>query len=188
MVCSKFHHVIWRNLKVHQVSKARLTPKNFPPMAELALIASIVQVVDVGIRVSGTLYTFGQTVASADESIAFISKDISHTCSILELLGHSLQNDRGAQLYSQNDIGTAETLVKECLDIFHELDSALSKKVKRIRSDSSSSRVASVALERVKWPFLKPKMMILWENLAKLKSSLLLMLTVFIYARHLVER
>ena len=157
-------------------------------MAELALIASIVQVVDVGIRVSGTLYAFCQTVASADDSVLFISKDISHTCSILELIGHSLQKDRGAQLYSQNDIGMAETIVKECLDIFHEMDTALSKKVKRIRSDSSSSRVASVALERVKWPFLKPKMIILWKNLAKLKSSLLLMLTVFIYARHLVER
>ena len=157
-------------------------------MAELALIASIVQVVDVGIRVSGKLYTFGQTVASADESIAFISKDISHTCSILKLLEHSLQKDRGAQLYSQNDISTAETIVQECLGIFHEMDSALSKKIKRIGSDGSSSRAASVALERVKWPFLKPKMMILWKNLAKLKSSLSLMLTVFIYARHLVER
>ncbi|KAM0802360.1 hypothetical protein BDR22DRAFT_887595 [Usnea florida] len=157
-------------------------------MAELALIASIVQVVDVGIRVSSKLYTFGQTVASADESIAFISKDISHTCSILKLLEHSLQKDRGAQLYSQNDIGTAETIVKECLGIFHEMDSALSKKIKRIGSDGSSSKAPSVALERVKWPFLKPKMMILWKNLAKLKSSLSSMLTVFIYARHLVER
>ena len=157
-------------------------------MAELAFIASIVQVVDVGIRVSGKLYTFGQTVASADESIAFISKDISHTCSILRLLGHSLQKDRGAQLYSQNDIGMAESIVKECLDIFHELESALPKKVQRIGPDGSSSKAASVALERIKWPFLKPKMMMLWKNLAKLKSSLLLMLTVFVYARHLVER
>ena len=99
-------------------------------MAELALIASIVSVVDVGIRVSGTLYTFCQTVASANDSIVFISKDISHTCSILKTLGHSLEKDRGAQLYSQNDISTAETIVKECLDIFHEMDSALSKKVK----------------------------------------------------------
>ena len=157
-------------------------------MAELALIASIVQVVDFGIRVSGTLYTFGQTIASADESIAFISKDISHTCSILRLLGHSLQKDRGAPLYSQTDIGMAETIVRECLGIFHEMDSALSKKVKRIGPDGSSSKAASVALERVKWPFLKPKMILLWKNLAKLKSSLLLLLTVFIYARHLVER
>ena len=97
-------------------------------MAELGLIAAVVQVADVGTRVSVKLYTFGQTVASADESIVFISKDISHTCSILKILGHTLEKDREEQLYSHDAIGTADTIVKECLEIFHEMDGALLKK------------------------------------------------------------
>lgn len=157
-------------------------------MAELGLIAAVVQVVDVGIRLSEKLYTFGQTVASADESILFISKDISHTCSILRTIEHSLKRDCKAELYSRNAVSTAETIVKECLAIFREMDSALSKKITRIGLDGNSSRVAITALERLRWPFLKPKMMLLWSNLDKLKSSLLLMLNVFIYARLLVER
>ena len=157
-------------------------------MAELGLIAAVVQVVDVGFRLSGKLHTFGQTVASADDTIVFISKDISHTCSILKTLGSSLKKDKQGQLYTHNAINTADTIVKECLEIFHQMDEALLKKITRMGLDGGSSRAAIVALERLKWPFLKPKMMLLWGHLDKLKSSLQLMLNVFIYARLLVER
>ncbi len=157
-------------------------------MAELGLIAAVVQVVDVGLRLSGKFYQFGQTVASADDSIVFISKDIDLTCSILKTLKHSLEKDREAHLYSENDINTAETIVKECSKIFEEMDGALLKKIKRIGLDGSSSRFAIVALERLKWPFLRPKIMLLWSNLGKLKSSLHLLLGVLSHARPPVER
>lgn len=157
-------------------------------MAELGLIAAVVQVADVGLRLSDKIYTFGQTVASADESILFISKDIRHTCSILRTIEHNLKKDCEAELYSRNAVSTADTIVKECLAIFQEMDRALSRKITRIGLDGSSSRVAVTALERLRWPFLKPKMMLMWSNLDKLKSSLHLMLNVFIYARLLVER
>lgn len=157
-------------------------------MAELGLIAAVVQVADVGIRLSGKLYTLGQTVASADDSILFISRDISHTCNILKILGHTLKVDREARFYPHNAIDTADTIVKECLEIFHEMDGALLKKINRIGLDGGSSRLAVVALERLKWPFLRPKIMLLWSNLDKLKSSLDLVLNVFIYARLQVER
>lgn len=157
-------------------------------MAELGLIAAVVQVADVGYRLSVKLYTFGHALASADDTIVFISKDISLTCSILKTLRDSLEKDRETQLYSQSAIKTAETIVKECLEIFHEMDGALLKKINRIGLDGSSSRVAVVALERLKWPFLRPKIMLLWSNLGTLKSSLQLLLEVFIYARQMVER
>lgn len=157
-------------------------------MAELGLIAAVVQVADTGIRVSVRLYTYGQAVASADESISFISKDISRTCSILKTLGHSLEKDREDHLHSHEAIGTAETIVKECLVIVQEMDGVLLKKITRMGLDGSSSRAAVVALERLRWPFLKPKVMLLWSHLDKLKSSLHLMLDVFIYTRQLVDR
>ena len=124
-------------------------------MAELGFVAAVVLVTDVGIRLSDKFYTFGQTAASADESIVFISKDISNTCFILRTLGHNLEKDRQEHSYSRNAIDTANTIVKECLEIFHEMDRALSKRITRIGLDGSSSRVAGVTLERLKWPFLK---------------------------------
>ena len=157
-------------------------------MAELGLIAAVVQVADVGFRLSQNLYKFGQTVASADESILFISKDISHTCSILRTLEHSLRKDFEAESYPQNAVSTAETIVKECRDIFQEMDRTLSKKISRIGLDGNSSRFAVSARERLKWPFLRSRMQELWVKLDKLKSSLHLMLNVFIYARLQAER
>ena len=157
-------------------------------MAELGLIAAVVQVADVGIRLGDNLYNFGLTVASADESIIFISKDIQHTCSILKTLGHSLEKDHEGHLYSPSAIKTAETIVKECLEIFHEMDGVLSKKIARMGLDGGSSRSAVVALEKLTWPFLRQKMMLLWNHLDKLKSSLQLILNVFFYARLIVER
>lgn len=43
-------------------------------MAEPGIIASVVQIADRGVRLSLRLYTFGQTVVSADKSINSISK------------------------------------------------------------------------------------------------------------------
>lgn len=157
-------------------------------MAELGLIAAVVQVADVGFRLSHSLYTFGQTVATADESILFLSKDISHTCSILKTLEHSLRKDHEAESYSQIAVSDAGTIVKECHDIFLEMDRILSKKIKRIGLDGSSSRFAVSAVERLKWPVLRLRVLELRAKLDKLKSSLHLMLNVFIYARLVAER
>ena len=152
-------------------------------MAELGLIAAVVQVADIGSRLSVKLYKFGQTVANADNSILFISKDISHTCSVLETLGDNLKKDREERLYNHNAISTADTIAKECLKIFHKMDETLQKKITRMGLGGTSGGIAVVALERLKWPLLKPKVMLLWSNLDKLKSSLHLVLNVLMYAR-----
>lgn len=157
-------------------------------MAELGLIASVVQVVDFGIRVSERLYTFGKSVASADDLIVMISKDISYTCSSLKTLGPLLERDRDQQLDSHNAINTAKTMVKECLDIIHELEGALSKKITRMGLDGTSSRAAVANFERLKWPFLESKILLLWGNLVRLQSSLDFLLNVFVYAKLLDGR
>ena len=59
-------------------------------MAELGVIASVIQIADVGLRLSIKLYTFGEIVASADRSVISISKDVSFTSSVLKELGHIL--------------------------------------------------------------------------------------------------
>ena len=157
-------------------------------MAELGLLAGVVQVIDVGMRLSVNLYKFGQTVACADQSTLLISKDISHACSILKTLAHCLENHREEKLYSHNAINTADTIVKECLEVFRKMDGALRKRASRMGLAGGSRRAATVALERLKWPFLKPKMMLLWCRLDRLKSSLQLSLSVLIYARLTIER
>ena len=60
-------------------------------------------------------------------------------------------------------------------------DSAAGGKVKR------KGKVVLNAVEKLKWPFLQPKMELLRGNLERLKSTLVLMLNVLTYARGLRE-
>ena len=157
-------------------------------MAELAFIASIVQVADVGIRLSLRLYAFGETVASADRSISAISCDVSLTSSVLKELGHILQEDK-ARIYSNTAVKTAEAVVRECSRAFHEMDALLLKKVPQLQSTCMDKKSrATLMLERLRWPAIKGKIEFLRSNLDRMKSTLTLMLNVIIYAKQVSEK
>ena len=157
-------------------------------MAELALIASIVQVADIGLRLSLRLYEFGETVASADRSIIIISKDVSLASSVLKELGSMFENDK-RQIHSDNATKTAKAIVQECLLVFEEMDMLLVKKVPQLRIGCLDKITrAKLILERLRWPALKGKIELLNCNLDRLKSTLTLMLNVIIYAQQVSKR
>ena len=159
-------------------------------MAELGIIASVVQIADVGLRLSIKLYTFGEIVASADRSVISISKDVSLTSGVLKELGQILDSDRETRTFSPNAVQTADGIVKECLGVFQEMESMLVKKLPLLAQGDSGdgksgqrANKATVMLERLKWGYLQPKLQLLRSNLDRLKSTLLLMLNVITYAR-----
>ncbi|KAL8917193.1 MAG: hypothetical protein Q9208_008095 [Pyrenodesmia sp. 3 TL-2023] len=158
-------------------------------MAEFAIVATIIQIADVGLRLSLKLYTFGEIIASADRTIISISKDISLTSSVLKELGHNLEKDKQAKICSENAIKTAEEVVQECLGVFEEIDRMLEKTVASTsQSGTTKAKWTSAMVGRLRWPFLQPKMQLLRSNLDKLKATLLLMLNVITYGRQLSER
>ena len=157
-------------------------------MAEIGLIASVLQVADIGARLSITIYNFCRTAVNADDSIRFISKDVSHTSAILRELARCLEKDREAQLCSESTFHTTSATVTECSNVFEELDLALMDKMMRMGLDEKSGQPNSAIFERSVWPFLQPKFNLLWNNLNKLKSTLHLTLNVLIYARQVAEK
>jgi hypothetical protein len=159
-------------------------------MAEIGLIASVIGVAGAGLKLSITLYTFSETVATAADSIKAIAKDVSLTSAVLEELGSNLKHDEQARLYSGTALKTAQTVVVDCEAVFKQIDGALSKSMERIsglsgngRRKGKSGKVVLSAMEKLKWPFLQPKMQELRANLERLKSTLVLMLNVLTYAR-----
>jgi hypothetical protein len=159
-------------------------------MAEIGLIASVIGVAGAGLKLSITLYTFSETVATAADSIKAIAKDVSLTSAVLEELGSNLKHDEQARLYSGAALKTAQTVVVDCEAVFKQIDGALSKSMERISGLSSNGKrkgkggkVVLSAMEKLKWPFLQPKMQELRANLERLKSTLVLMLNVLTYAR-----
>lgn len=158
-------------------------------MAELGIIASVVQIADVGLRLSIKLYTFGEIVSNADRSVISISKDVSLTSSVLKELGSLLDKDESSRIVSENAVQTAGKVVKECLEVFEEIDTILVKKMPNLRASAGERRLkAVVLLERVKWSYLQPKLQLLRSNLDRLKSTLLLMLNVITYAGQVAGR
>jgi hypothetical protein len=78
----------------------------------------------------------------------------------------------------------------DCEAVFKQIDGALSKSMERISGLSGNGKrkgkggkVVLSAMEKLKWPFLQPKMQELRANLERLKSTLVLMLNVLTYAR-----
>ena len=155
-------------------------------MAEIGIVASVIQIADVGLRLSLKLYTFGETVASADRTVLSISKDISLTSSVLQELGHNLKIDHEARICSENAVKTAEEVVQECLKVFKEIDGLLEKSAARMGDEGKpKAKWTSAVVGKLKWPFLQPKMQLLRSNLDRLKATLLLMLNVMTYARQI---
>ena len=159
-------------------------------MAELGLVASIIGIAGAGVKLSITLYTFSETVATAADSIKAIARDVSLTSAVLEELGSNLKHDEQARLYSGTALKTAQTVVVDCEAVFKQINDALSKSMERIGGLASSGKtkgrggkVMLSAVEKLKWPFLQPKMQELRANLERLKSTLVLMLNVLTYAR-----
>ncbi|KAL8818282.1 MAG: hypothetical protein Q9191_007975 [Dirinaria sp. TL-2023a] len=153
-------------------------------MAELGIVTSIIQIADTGLRLSLRLYTYGETVAGADKAATTISKDVSLTSSVLQELGSQLRKDQESPICSENAIQTAEQIVQECLQVFTELDKVLERSITKMGAGKWTSTVK----EKFKWPFLQPRIELLRSNLDRLKSTLLLMLNVIIYARLRLEQ
>ena len=153
-------------------------------MAEVGAVTTIIQVADVGLRLSTTLFVFAETVANADKAVNSISKDVSLTSSVLKELANILQKDNGPQAYSNTAVASAVAVVRECSDVFQEVENILIEKLPKLssRRKDKTSRT-TVALERLKWPYLQPKINLLRSNLDRLKSSLLVILNVISLAK-----
>ncbi|KAG7006644.1 hypothetical protein G7Y79_00013g034160 [Physcia stellaris] len=153
-------------------------------MAELGAVGSILQVPDVGLRLSTTLFTFAETVVSADKIVSAVSKDVSLTSSVLRELAKILDKADRDEAFSDGALDSALAIVKECSDVFAEIDRMLIEKLPKLSSQrKEKAPTVTMALERFKWPYLQSKMNLLQSNLERLKSSLLVILHVISLAR-----
>ncbi|ETI28831.1 hypothetical protein G647_01283 [Cladophialophora carrionii CBS 160.54] len=154
-------------------------------MAEAGLVATIIGIAGAGVKLSITLYTFAETVATASSEIKNVARDVSLTSSVLEQLGAHLEQDEDAKLYSGSAVETVKDVMTECEVVFQEIEGVLAKATDSVakRWPRKGGKVALSAMDRLKWPFLQPKMALLRSNLERLKSTLMLVLNVLIYAR-----
>ena len=161
-------------------------------MAESDLIATILENAHAGSKLSTSLYTFSETVATASNEIKTLARDVSLTSAILAQLRQTLIEEDASdssKLSSSNADHTAQDVLNECAAVFTDIDDVLTKATESIsrRWPKKGGKVSLSLADRPKWPFLQPRMALLRGNLERLKATLVLMVNVLGYARDLRE-
>lgn len=147
----------------------------------LGIAASVLQIADLGGKLSVKLFTFSRKIKNAHKSIDDISQDIAATGAVLQQLSFELQKDQQLRLCSQEAVSTTKKLVQECNKIFIELNNALDGG----KSQTQGSRLVLGWKDRLKFSFLEPQVDLLRSNLERLKGSLAVMLNVMIFAEQM---
>ena len=158
--------------------------------AVFSTVAAAIRVADVRARISAKLYTFGVLVASADETISSLSREVALTSTVMKELGQISAKERPeSPIVSNIAIENMKETVQECDKAFEQVDSILLKNVPKLKLDKNDQWAkAAVFLERFGWQAVEPKVQLLRSNLDRLKSSLLLMLNVLMLAWFINER
>ncbi|KAF2431573.1 hypothetical protein EJ08DRAFT_181043 [Tothia fuscella] len=147
----------------------------------LSICASVVSLAGAGLKLSTTLYTYSATAFKADKELKDIAENVSVTSSVLDQLGRILEEDKKARLCSDSALKTTEGVASRCKTVFQELDTALQKSLRKSKDGKLST------VQKMKWPFLEPKVRLAQMNLESIKSTLLLMLNVVSYARNVAQ-
>ncbi|OGM47522.1 hypothetical protein ABOM_004263 [Aspergillus bombycis] len=142
----------------------------------VGVVAAALQIAELGSRVSVKLCTLCHRTRHADTILSGLSKEVALTCNVMRQLGASLKEDKDAHLYSAEACSTAETVLDECQKVFDEIN-----KIIDVSTRSTFRRVALVLAEARR----DSSLTVLRSNLEKMKSTMLLMLNVIIYAGQL---
>ena len=150
-------------------------------MAEISLIASVVQVINTGIELSISLYSYAEKVSSASKSVKNIASEVKLTSTVLEKFRDLLEQERHHRTANEEFFGAADELIKACLEVFTDIQNLLQKHFSHITNRHAGRR--ELIQEKLKWPFLQKKIELLRSNLEKRKASLHLMVSIITFAR-----
>ena len=153
-------------------------------MAELLGAASgLLSVAEVGFSLASTLYRYASSVKAAEKELKAIAKDVELTSKVLKQTHEQLQKDQDAKLCSNEAINLTGEVLTGCRDAFQEVDNELKRSIK---TDAAGKSIVSMT-SRLRFPLKSSRMEVLRANLEKLKTTLLLMLSVLAYGRKMMS-
>ncbi|KAK2768674.1 hypothetical protein FQN54_000530 [Arachnomyces sp. PD_36] len=148
------------------------------------LAAGIIQIAEIGSRLSIELCTFYTRAKQADSRLQSLSNDVALTSNVLRQLGDNLQQDDQAKLYSSDALSTAQEVLQECKAVFEKIGDTL-----RQSSEGNSGKDRfQVITKRLKFMMVEKDLDFLRSNLDRLKSTMLLLLNVIMYAGQVRSR
>lgn len=157
-----------------------LSAKKMSGIEIFGIGASVLQIADLGTRVSVKLFGFARKIRGAAEKIDLISKEIAATGALLQQLSEQLDKDSKTQLLRRELVDSANELVQECNKIFKNIDKAI--------DGTSGNKIILSLKQKVHYAYLESEIEALRMNLENLKSSICIMQNILIYAEQLRNR
>lgn len=151
----------------------------------LAIAASVLQIADLGARLSVKLFTVSRSVKGAERAIQSVSQEIAVTSTVLGQLGNELKKDEQGELYSTEAISTTNGIIDGCRGVFEELERALGGKNgsgDEGKDEGGGSTTFADLKKRLRFTFMESQIDGLRSKLERFKSSLLVMLNLLIFA------
>ena len=147
-------------------------------MAELGIVASIVQIVGLGTKLSFSFYRLASTVSNATNDVSRVAKDIDLFCLTMKQFAAVLRQDSaGEPIHSAEALETVQEIIQQCGIVFGELQSML-KKCGWEEDNTDMSRV-----QGIRWTVKKPRIDYLLGHLDSLKLTLAVMMQTLQTAR-----
>jgi hypothetical protein len=146
----------------------------------LGIATAVLQIADLGGRVSVRLFGFARKIKGAAEKIDLISREIAATGALLQQLGQQLNTDSQAQLLRPELIHSANDLVCKCKEIFKKIDGAI--------DGNSGNKIILSLKQKIQYAYLESEIDTLRTHLETLKASISIMQNILIYAEQLRNR
>lgn len=115
----------------------------------VGIAASVLQLADLGGRLSVKLFTFSRKTKNAEESIPTISAEIAQTSSILQRVSNEPRKDDQLRLCSKVSVVTGKSLRTDCYKMFDDLNEFLD-------ANALKNKVVAVWQQRFNFPFVEP--------------------------------
>ena len=146
----------------------------------------MVSIADAGIKLSCGLFSLAQKVKYAEHSIQLISNDVSATCGILSQLENLIkpkEDATGKEFVIFNEEGSSNLRASrdECQYVFNQLKEEVERASKQFsgkRRFFKSNKIELSTAEKAKWSLLEPKILRLRSELGKVKSNIVLILSI----------
>jgi hypothetical protein len=165
-------------------------------MAELAAIGTVGSIAASGAKLAVLLYSFSKTVAGAKKEVVSVAESISVFCTVLKLLGSTLEKQDSAR-FSMSALSTVYEILGHCSKQFDEI-LAVVNKLKREREGGRQAgdggegaekvEIEVDILARVKWAFKRGEVRRMQRDLDSMKLTLGIMLQALEFRKISVEK
>jgi hypothetical protein len=136
--------------------------------------ASIIQIADLGTKLSVKLFSFHRQIQNANQVIQHLSSDVALTCAILRELGDSLKQQ--SKLCSPEAHLTTRQMLKQCEEVLRQIQNMIDE------SRTSGKSRWQQATSKIRNALNESDVNLVRSNLEKLKSTMLLLLNVIMFA------